>query len=176
MGIPSCRWRVFWLNIFSACPLFRQSPAVTYNYDETTVSWAGVLSGISGWLSSESVGGVNPYSRYAFIYDAMGRQAYKEYLMPNSTGTGVASGLNSSSYQYDLAGGVTFVGEGPGIYLYQVRDGAGRTISATSNKNTTSAVGGAFSHTLFSGATYTPSGSLSSRPIGEWADRNQKIR
>ena len=65
----------------------------------------------------------------------MGRPTYKQFMMPNSAGTGLASGVGSSSTTYDEAGDVTAITEGPGINLYLTRDSGGHVLTATSNKN-----------------------------------------
>jgi RHS repeat-associated protein len=143
------------------------TPSIALNYDEASVSWMSAgLSNTIGRLSSAYSQGANIYSRYSYSYDAMGRQTYKGFMNPDSTGATLASGVGSSSTLYDQAGHLTEITEGPGINLYLVRDGAGRTTQVTSNKNTTNLLNNVFSHTLFSGATYTPYGALSTRLLG----------
>ena len=144
------------------------TPPVTYNYDENTVAWLPTypLYNAIGRLSSTSVGGANPYIKYAYTYDAMGRPNGKYYQMPNLlTSAGQPNG-GSNGDSYDLAGNVTFTGMGPGIYLYQTRDNAGHVTGVTSDKATTGPLSGVRSQTLFANATYTPFGALSSRKLG----------
>jgi RHS repeat-associated protein len=87
-------------------------------------------------------------------------------MMPNSTGTGLGSGVGSSSTTYDEAGDVTALTEGPGINLYLTRDSGGHVLTVTSNKNTTNVLNGVFSHTLFTNASYSPFGTPLSRLLG----------
>jgi RHS repeat-associated protein len=155
------------LNRMTGTTYSDSTPPVSYNYDESTVSWSTAAMGNTiGLLSSASVGGTTPYSRYAYSYDLMGRPTYKQFMMPNSSGTSLASGVGSSSTTYDEAGDVTAITEGPGINLYLTRDSGGHVLTATSNKNTTNLLNGVFSHTLFTNATYSPFGRPLSRLFG----------
>lgn len=143
------------------------TPTVNYHYDEPSVGWSTyALTNTIGRLSSASVGGANPSIEYSYAYDAMGRPTTKYYLMPNLAGTAGQPNGGATGNNYDLAGNVTFTSMGPGIYLYQARDAAGRVTGVTSNKATTNPLSGVVSGVVFANATYTPFGALSSRQMG----------
>jgi RHS repeat-associated protein len=156
------------LNRLTSKTYSDSTPPVSYKYDETAVSWVTYtgLANTIGRLSSASVGGTTAYSRYAYSYDPNGRLSYKLFSLPNSAGSGVQTGVGSSSFSYDLAGNVTFTDLGNGVHLNQIRDGSGRTKTATSNKHTTSLLNNQSSYTLFDDAVYTASGGLSTRLLG----------
>jgi len=135
------------------------TPPVIYHYDESVATWApqSGLTNTIGRLSSASVGGTSPYSQYAYQYDAMGRETRKIFMMPNATGNAVEPGVGGGGDNFDLAGNIIFTDVGPGVYTYLTRDGAGHVSGITANKG---------SMTIFSQATYTPWGALSSRLLG----------
>jgi RHS repeat-associated protein len=143
------------------------TPPVLFNYDEHTVAWTSTsLTNTTGRLSSASVGGSTVYSRVAYRYDAAGRQQYKLFQSPNSTGTGVGASVGSASFQYDLAGNVVFADGGKGVQFTTTRDKAGHVTAARANKHTTGTLNGVSSFQMFANATYSPFGAPSTRLLG----------
>jgi RHS repeat-associated protein len=140
---------------------------VTYNYDELTYSWSpGGTANTIGRLSSASAGGANPYSRYAYSYDAMGRPAVKVAEDPDATGIALNTSRGWGGQTYDLAGNVITTGYNYGAYISLTRNGAGQVTNVTSNASVTWPVDGVASNTVLANATYTPIGTLSTRLLG----------
>ncbi|MBB5344471.1 RHS repeat domain-containing protein [Tunturibacter empetritectus] len=161
-------------RLLSKTPSPQNGATYLYNYDEKTVAWnTFALTNTIGRLSSSSAiyGGV--YSRYSYYYDAMGRQAGRHFQLPNATGTSVNTSTGSNGANYDLAGNVTFIDNGGGIYITVTRDAAGHAMAASSNKATTGLLGTVYSHQIFANATYSPFGTLASRTLGNGLTENR---
>jgi RHS repeat-associated protein len=161
-------------RLTSKTPSNNTGASYFYNYDEKTVSWNTYsLTNTSGRLSSawSQYGGI--YSRYSYAYDAMGRQLTRYFQLPASSGAAVNTSTGGDVYLYDLAGNVTTIGNGAGVYLYETRDGAGHVTAVSSNKYTTGTLNGVSSHQIFANATYNPFGSPASRLLGNGLTENR---
>ncbi|WP_353071992.1 RHS repeat-associated core domain-containing protein [Tunturiibacter gelidoferens] len=161
-------------RLISKTPSNKTGASFFYNYDEKTVSWGTFsLTNTIGRLSSAWSQYAGIYSRYSYAYDAMGRQLTRYFQLPASSGSAVNTSTGNNAQLYDLAGNVTFINNGGGIYISMTRDDAGHVTAASSNKSTTSALGTVYSHQIFANATYSPFGTLATRLLGNGLTENR---
>jgi len=131
------------------------TPAVTFNYDQTSA--LGVtLTNTKGRKSSESTAGSNATGA-VFSYDTMGRLVDNSQCTPLNCGGGVFS---FQYPQHDLVGNLLAATNAAGVTVNYSYDGAARLTTMTTNF-----VDGSHPGTLFSNAKYSPIG-LTSDTLG----------
>jgi RHS repeat-associated protein len=131
------------------------TPAVTFNYDQTSA--LGVtLTNTIGRKSSESTAGPNATGA-VFSYDTMGRLVDNSQCTPLNCGGGVFS---LQYPQHDLLGNLLAATNASGVTVNYSYDAAARLTTMTTNF-----VDGSHPGTLFSNALYGPIG-LTSDNLG----------
>lgn len=134
------------------------TPAVTYNYDQTSAMGI-TLTNTKGRLSSESTAGSNPTGS-VFSYDPMGRVLNNSQCTPqNCSGTPF-----SLAYTYDLLGDITSSTNGAGVTLTNSYNLGARLTSVSSSLSGSNQPGTLFGYQNI--AHYNAAGSILSVTLG----------
>jgi RHS repeat-associated protein len=132
------------------------TPAVTFNYDQSSAMGV-TLTNTIGRLSSESTAAPSPTGS-VFSYDPMGRIINNSQCTPQNCGSGI---FPFQYTQYDYVGDLLSATNEMGV-----TDTYGYNAAAQLSSLTTNFVDGSHPGTLFSTATYTPFGRLTSATLG----------
>jgi RHS repeat-associated protein len=125
------------------------TPAPTFNYDETNV-WGTSLKNTVGRMTSALVG--SPLlAEEIFSYDPMGRPVINSQCTPNTCNATPFTPY-SLTYQFDNLGDLTSATNGAGVTFTNTYNIAARLTQMTSNF-----IDANHPATLLSGATYSPS-------------------